>query len=88
MRAHVKARVAAARSIESRLREERRAEQAATRARREEKQRRRKANELKSSTFQAIDAQRLKKMNKKQLRRIKRTRMGDDGNVELAPAYS
>ena len=78
----------AARSLEARLREERRASQAATRARREEKQRRRKANELRSSTTQVIDAQKLKKMNKKQLRRIKRTRMGDDGNVELAPAYS
>ena len=56
-------------------------------ARREEKERRRKENEFKTSSFQQINGEKLKKMSKKQLRNIAKTSMSKSGALELVPAY-
>lgn len=46
-----------------------------------EKSKRRQANEMKNSSFQIIDGTKMKHMNKKQLRMIKKTIVNKDGQV-------
>ena len=46
-----------------------------------EKAKRRQANEMKNSAFQIIDGTKMKHMNKKQLRMIKKTIVNKDGQV-------
>jgi rRNA-processing protein CGR1 len=76
-----------ARSMHKQLKEARDAEVAEARAKREEKRRRKAENELKFASTQTIDPTKLKKMNKKQLRQVRRTKVNADGGVELAPVY-
>ena len=83
-----KASRAATKALVDRMRAERNAELTQAREKREEKRKRRAENELKASQVQVIDGQRMKKMSKKQLRSIKRTRLNKDGVVEYVPAYS
>lgn len=60
-----------------------------TRARREANRKRKAENELKSSTYQIVtDSKTIKKMNKKQLRSLKRMRVNSDGVAELADPYA
>lgn len=78
-----------ARAEMQRLREARQAEIAERRERQLEKQRRRAENELKGASYQVIsDPTKLKKMSKKQLRQVKKTRVNKDGVTELVPAYA
>jgi len=83
-----KASRAATKALVDRMRADRNQELTDARVKREEKRKRRAENELKASQVQVIDGQRMKKMNKKQLRNIKRTRLNKDGVVEYVPAYS
>lgn len=54
-----------------------------------ERQKRKAANEFKSASVQVIkNPNKLKKMSKKQLRMIKKTKVDKDGNTVLVPAYS
>lgn len=56
--------------------------------RREEKRKRRIANEMKSSQVQEIvHTDKIKRMNKKQLRKVRKTRVNDDGEVEFATLW-
>jgi len=59
----------------------------ALRIERKEKQqemaKRRQANELKNSSYQVIDPTKMKHMNKKQLRMIKKTIVNKDGQVSI-----
>lgn len=77
-----------AKALQKRLREERDAEEAEKKEFREAKRRRRAENMVKSAQGQVVaDPAKLKKMNKKQLRNLKKTRVNKDGVVELVPAY-
>ena len=56
--------------------------------RREEKRKRKIANEMKSSQVQEIvHTDKIKRMNKKQLRKVRKTRVNDDGEVEFATLW-
>ncbi len=58
------------------------------RTKREEKKKRRAENLLKSTTYQVIsDPNKLKRMSKKQLRMVKKTRVNAQGVVEFVGAY-
>jgi hypothetical protein len=52
-------------------------------AKRLEKEKRRIANEYKNSSYQMIDATKMKTMSKKQLRMVKKTSVNSKGQVEL-----
>lgn len=53
-----------------------------------EAKRRRVENEYRSSSYQVINrTDKLKKMSKKQLRQIKKTRVNKDGQIEFVGAY-
>ncbi|KAK8807622.1 hypothetical protein WA171_000575 [Blastocystis sp. BT1] len=55
----------------------------------EERRARREQNEIKSMKVQTIrDTNKLKKMSKKQLKQIKKTRVDKNGNVEYVSAYA
>ena len=56
-------------------------------ARREENQRRRMENEFKNSSYQSLNAEKIKGMSKKQLRQVKKTVMNKNGQVELVGLY-
>ena len=78
-----------ARAQLTQLREVRAAELKAKRERAVEKQRRRAENELKGASYQVIsNPEKLKRMTKKQLRQVKKTRVNKDGVTELVPAYA
>lgn len=78
-----------ARNQMQQMREARQAEIAERRERQLEKERRRAENQLKGASYQVIsDPTKLKKMTKKQLRQIKKTRVNKDGVMELVPAYA
>jgi len=65
------------------------AKKAELKAKREDKKKRKAENELKSASYQVINnPEKLKKMNKKQLRHVKRTRVNEHGVVEFVGAYS
>jgi hypothetical protein len=54
----------------------------------EERRKRKAENELKSAKVQVMShPEKMKKMSKKQLRSVYKTRMGDDGVVRLVGAY-
>jgi hypothetical protein len=77
-----------AQEAHKRLRDEVQAEKDAIREKREEKRRRKAENEMKAAQTQIINPEKLKRMNKKQLRSIKRTRVNaSSGNIELVNAY-
>jgi hypothetical protein len=78
----------AARDMARRMREERDAEAKEVRTKREEKRKRRAENALKSAQYQVLDPATLKRMSKKQLRHVRRTRVNADGVVELVGAYT
>lgn len=83
----LKASKQAARSIVERLRGERDAAAAASKAKRDAKRARRATSTGSGAHLQTVDAAKLKRMTKKQLRSIKRTAVDRDGNVQLVPAY-
>jgi rRNA-processing protein CGR1 len=83
-----KAAVQSARAASARVAAERAAAVAELRAKREEKQRRRAENVLKGATYQVIkDPKKLAKMNKRQLKQVKRTVVDAKGNTKLVGAY-
>ena len=55
--------------------------------RREEQNKRRLANQMKTASTQSINPEKIKGMSKKQLRNIRKTAIGKNGQVELIPAY-
>lgn len=74
---------------EEELLERRKERLAAAKLKREEKKARKQRNEMKNSSFQVIsNEQTMKKLNKKQLRQVKRTRMSKEGEIELVDAYA
>lgn len=60
----------------------------AERHRRVEQQRRREANEYKTATYQEVKPEKLKGMSKKQLRKIRRTAVNKQGQMELVSPYA
>ena len=77
-----------ARDIGLRLREELQAEKAAKRERRMENERRRTENALKSTQYTEVtDSRKLKKMNKRQLMQLQKTKTDAYGNTVLVPAF-
>lgn len=78
-----------AKDHENELKERARLRRAEDKARLAAKLKRKAENELKSSKYQVIkNPEKLKKMNKKQLRMIHKTQMGPDGVMRFAPLYS
>jgi hypothetical protein len=75
-------------ALERAMKEETIAKREDEKTQREERQKRRMENEFKSSKYQNINAEKMKTMNKKQLRMIKKTRMNKNGVVELVDAYA
>jgi len=75
--------------LETALKEAKRARKQAERKRREDRQALRAENELKSTTMQTIHkTHKLKTMNKKQLRQIKKTQVNaKTGQVELVSPW-
>lgn len=55
--------------------------------RREEQNKRRLANQMKTASTQNINPEKIKGMSKKQLKNIRKTAIGKNGQVELIPAY-
>jgi len=54
-----------------------------------EKRKLKAENEFRSASFQTLtDGAKLKKMNKKQLRQVKRVRVNEHGVPEFVPMYS
>ena len=45
-------------------------------------------NEYKSTTYQVINPEKMKRMNKRQLRMIKKTSVNRDGTVEFVSPYA
>ena len=76
----------AMKALEKDMKAEKDQKKADERARREERDRRRKENEFKTSSFQQINGEKIKKMSKKQLRNIAKTSMGKNG-LELVSAF-
>jgi len=88
-RAARKSTVLKARGDMAKLREARAEELKAKRERAVDKARRRAENELKGASYQVIsNPDKLKRMTKKQLRQVKKTRVNKDGVTELVPAYA
>jgi len=83
----VKASKMAARAIMARLADARAAEAAAAKAKRDAKRARAAAGSTSGANLQHVDAAKLKRMTKKQLRSVKRTTVDKDGNVALVSAY-
>ena len=69
------------------VRERKQQEREAERERRAALAKRRAENELGAMVVQPINPEKLKKMTKKQLRMVRKTRMGDDGVLRLVGAY-
>lgn len=79
----------AVKDIEKRMHGERDARREELKAKRLEKARRRADGEMRAAQGQVLDGSKLKKMNKKQLRQVRKTRVNaQTGAVELVPAYS
>eukprot|EP00968_Pinguiococcus_pyrenoidosus_P001358 scaffold62_cov256-Pinguiococcus_pyrenoidosus.AAC.16 len=78
------------RELQQRLREEKKRELAAQREAREQRQRQREENALRSTQYQVItDDSKLKKMNKKQLRSIKKLQVNPKtGAKELVSPWA
>ena len=72
--------------LEKEIKAEKDQKKADEKARREERDRRRKENEFKTSSFQQINGEKIKKMSKKQLKNIAKTSMGKTG-LELVSAF-
>ena len=77
----------AVKQLENEMKAEKQEKKAQEKARKDEKERRRKENEFKTSAFQQINGEKLKKMSKKQLKNIAKTSMSKSGALELVPAY-
>jgi Cgr1 family len=78
-----------AKDVSKRMKEEKEQFLNELKAKREEKRRRKAENTLKSTKYQVIsDPKTLKRMTKKQLRSVQKTRVNKDGNVELVGVYS
>lgn len=77
----------AMKQLENEMKAEKQEKKAQEKARKEERERRRKENEFKTSAFQQINGEKLKKMSKKQLKNIAKTSMSKSGALELVPAY-
>jgi rRNA-processing protein CGR1 len=74
--------------IESQRLEELREKREAERLRREAKEKRRAENELKGTTYQVLkNPETIKKMNKKQLRQVKKTQVNKHGVTELVSPW-
>lgn len=73
--------------LENEMKAEKQEKKAQEKSRKEERERRRKENEFKTSSFQQINGEKLKKMSKKQLKNIAKTSMSKSGALELVPAY-
>jgi hypothetical protein len=73
--------------LETEMKEEKKQKVLDAKSKREEQQKRRMANQLKTASTQSINPEKLKGMSKKQLRNIRKTAMGKDGQIELVPAY-
>ena len=73
--------------LESSMKEEKRQKALDAKQKREDQAKRREANALKTASTQKINPEKLKGMSKKQLRNIRKTAMGKDGQIELVPAY-
>ena len=85
----LKAQKANMKSLEREMKEETKQKQLQEKARREERQTRRMENEFKSTSYQVINASKMKTMSKKQLRMIKKTSVNSKtGKLELVNAYS
>ena len=82
-----KARRASMRAVEAQMKEEKAEERRKERERKEEKAKRRAENAFRSTTYQQINPQKLKTMSKKQLRMVKKTRMAQNGAIELVGSY-
>jgi hypothetical protein len=82
-----KERKEAIKALEKQMREEKAEEKRLAREKTEEKKKRKMENEFRSAKYDVINPQRLKTMNKKQLRTIKKTRMNNNGAIELVGAY-
>ena len=77
------------RDAEADLLEGRKARIVAQKERREAKKAQAQKNEFNSSTYQVINNEKtMKNLSKKQLRQIKRTRVSQQGHVELVDAYA
>ena len=53
-----------------------------------EKRKLKMENEYKNTTYQVINPEKMKRMNKKQLRMIKKTSVNRDGTVEFVSPYA
>lgn len=53
-----------------------------------EKRKLKMENEYKNTTYQVINPEKMKRMNKKQLRMIKKTSVNKDGTVEFVSPYA
>ncbi|KAH9255774.1 hypothetical protein BASA81_006168 [Batrachochytrium salamandrivorans] len=74
--------------IQQALQDRRREQSEEARRNRVNKLKRKAENELKSSKIQVMShPEKIKKMSKKQLKQVYKTRMGDDGVVRLVGAY-
>ncbi|KAA0159959.1 hypothetical protein FNF27_07615 [Cafeteria roenbergensis] len=74
--------------LEREAKEEMRAKKAEERAKREAKALRKAENEMRSTTFQVLsNADKIKQMNKKQLRQVKKTVVNAKGSVELVSPW-
>ena len=81
-------RAASADALEQELRQQRIDRAAAKREAAAEREKRRAENELKNTTYHVIKkGSTIKRMNKKQLRALKKTEFGADGVVRLVPAF-
>lgn len=77
-----------AQELTKRMKDEQQAEIDAAKAKRAEKRKRKAENEFKNMQAQTLSAKALKRMTKKQLRQVKKTRVNKDGVVEVVPAFS
>jgi hypothetical protein len=77
-----------AKSLEREIKEETKRKKLAEKQRRDERKQRIMENEMKSSSYQVINASKLKTMSKKQLRMIKKTSMNKNGKVELVSPWA
>lgn len=75
-------------ALENQLKEAKKQRIAAAKALREEKEKRRVANEYKSSSYQLLNASKIKTMSKKQLRMVKKTSVNNKGQVELVNPWA
>ena len=73
--------------LESSMKEEKRQKILDAKQKREDQTKRREANSLRTAATQNINPEKLKGMSKKQLRNIRKTAMGKNGQIELVPAY-